>query len=50
MNKNVIRKLRERIIRNVREVDKLGTEAVRGVKAAVSPFFEAIEKEDDEND
>lgn len=33
MNKNVIRKLRERIIRNVREVDKLGAEAVRGVKA-----------------
>lgn len=45
-----IRKMRERIIRNVREVDKLGTEAVRSVKEAVSPFFEAIKKEDDEND
>ncbi len=50
MNKNVIRKMRERIIRNVWEVDKLGTEAVRSVKEAVSPFFEAIKKEDDEND
>lgn len=49
MNKDVICKMQKRIIHNVRELNKLGAEAVHGVKEAVSPLFDAI-KEDGEDE
>lgn len=42
MYENVIHEMQERILHNTRELDKLGAEAVHGVKEAVSPLFEAI--------
>lgn len=48
MYENVIHEMRERILHNTRELDRLGAEAVHNVKEAVSPLFEAI-KEGDEN-
>ena len=49
MYESVIHEMRERILRNTRELDRLGAEAVHDAKEAISPLFEAI-KEGDEND
>lgn len=49
MYEKVIHEMQERILHNARELDKLGAEAVHGVKEAVSPLFEAI-KEDSEDE
>lgn len=46
---DVIREMQERILHNTRELDKLGAEAIHDVKEAISPLFEAI-KEDGENE
>lgn len=49
MYENVIHEMRERILHNTRELDKLGAEAVHDAKEAISPLFEAV-KEGDENE
>lgn len=49
MYENVIHEMQERILHNASELDKLGVEVVHGVKEAVSPLFDAI-KEDDEDE
>lgn len=49
MYEKVIHEMQGRILHNARELDKLGAEAVHGVKEAVSPLFEAV-KEGDENE
>lgn len=49
MYENVIHEMQGRILRNARELDKLGAEAVHSVKETVRPFFDAI-KEDDKDE